>query len=72
MPMPKLGGVPLVISQVLASGTFLGGAFGQGCALWDRMDAMILVSREHADYFAKHLSVVLGEERVGLTSQVRL
>jgi HK97 family phage major capsid protein len=66
-PTPRLWGTPIVISLVLSSGTFLVGAFKQGAALWDRMDATLLVSREHSDYFVKNLAAILAEERVAMT-----
>jgi hypothetical protein len=35
--------------------------------IWDRDDATVEVSREHADFFIKNMVAVLCEERLALT-----
>ena len=66
-PVPILWGLRIAVSQSLASGDFLVGAFKLGAAIWDRMDATIEVSREHADFFIRNLVAILCEERLALT-----
>lgn len=66
-PVPILWGLRIAVSQNLASGDFLVGAFKLGAAIWDRMDATIEVSREHSDFFIKNLVAILCEERLALT-----
>jgi HK97 family phage major capsid protein len=66
-PNPRVWGLPLVVSQVIPVGTFLVGAFQLGAAIWDRQDATIELSREHASFFTQNLVAILCEERVALT-----
>jgi len=66
-PNPRTWGLPLVVSQKLADGTFLVGAFRRGAAIWDRQDATVEVSREHASFFTQNMVAILCEERVALT-----
>jgi hypothetical protein len=35
--------------------------------IWDRNDATIEVSREHASFFIQNMAAILVEERLGLT-----
>jgi len=64
---PTLWGLNVVPTQSIAQGQFLVGAFGMGAALWDRQDATIEVSREHASYFVQNMVAILCEERLALT-----
>jgi HK97 family phage major capsid protein len=66
-PVPRIWGLPVAVSQSLAAGSFLVGAFRQGAGLWDRADATIEISREHQDFFIKNMVAILCEERLALT-----
>ena len=35
--------------------------------LWDREDANVEISREHADFFTRNLAAILCEERLAVT-----
>lgn len=63
---PTLWGLPVVVTQAMASGKFLVGAFDQAAELFDRQQANIAVSREHADFFIKNMVAIRAEERVAL------
>lgn len=60
--------VPVVVSEAINSGESLVGAFGLGATIWDREQSNIRISEHHEDYFKRNLAVVLGEERVALTT----
>jgi HK97 family phage major capsid protein len=64
---PRLWGLPIVSTASIAQGQFLVGAFQLAAAIWDRQDATIEISREHADFFTRNLAAVLAEERLALT-----
>jgi HK97 family phage major capsid protein len=66
-PNPRVWGLPLVVSQKIADGTFLVGNFRLGAAIWDRQDASVEISREHASFFVQNMVAILCEERVALT-----
>jgi HK97 family phage major capsid protein len=63
----QLWSVPVVTTVNLMPGQFLVGAFKQACAVWDKWDATIEVSREHQDFFIKNMVAILCEERLALT-----
>lgn len=63
---PRLFGLPVVPTQAMAVDTFLVGAFAQAGTLYDRWEARVEVSTEHADFFTRNLVAVLAEERLGL------
>ena len=65
--VPTLWGLPVVISNTMPVGRFLIGAFSSQCAIWDRMQATLEVSTDHADYFVRNLVAVRCEERLALT-----
>ena len=64
---PSLWGKPVVITQAMAEGQFMVGAFRMAAAIWDRADATVEISREHSDFFVKNLCALLCEERLTLT-----
>jgi len=66
-PNPSVWGRPLVVSQKIADGTFLVGNFKLGAAVWDRQDATVEISREHASFFTQNMIAILCEERAALT-----
>lgn len=63
---PSIWGVPVVSTQSVASGHFLTGDFNNACALYDRMNATVEVSRDYSDYFVKNMVAILAEERLAL------
>lgn len=60
-------GLRAVVTTAIPAGTFLIGAFSMAAQIWDRQQAAIEVSREHADNFIKNMVTILAEERLGLT-----
>jgi HK97 family phage major capsid protein len=64
--VPTLWGCPVVVSKSMPKSQFLVGAFQQGAAIFDRMQATVEISREHSDYFTRNLVAVLCEERLAL------
>jgi HK97 family phage major capsid protein len=63
----QLWGLPVVPTKSMARGNFLVGAFRMAAAIWDRDDATVEVSREHADFFIRNMVAILCEERLALT-----
>ncbi len=63
---PKVWRVPLVESVAMPEGTALIGSFGQGAQLYDREQASIRVSEQHADFFIRNAIVILAEQRLAL------
>ncbi len=64
---PQLWGRRVVPTQAIDEGTFLTGSFAMGAQVWDREQAAIQVSYEHADNFTKNMATILAEERLALT-----
>lgn len=63
---PNLWGIPVVVTNGIAAGTALVGAFAMGCEIKDRMSATVEVSRENSDNFVKNMVTILAEERIAL------
>lgn len=63
---PALWGLPVVVTNSLASGTFLVGAFDMACQLWDRESATVEVGL-NSDNFVKNMVTILAEERLAVT-----
>ena len=63
---PKLWRIPVVETPAIAEGTALVGAFGTGAQLYDREQANIRISEQHADFFVRNAIVVLAEQRLAL------
>ena len=63
---PKIWRIPVVDTPAIAEGTALVGAFGTGAQLYDREQASIRVSEQHADFFVRNAIVVLAEQRLAL------
>jgi HK97 family phage major capsid protein len=61
-----LWGRPVVVTTAISEGTFLVGAFRMFARLFDRMQATVDLSSEHADFFVKNLVALRAEERVAL------
>lgn len=64
---PQLWGRRVVPSLAMPQGRFLTGSFTMGAQIWDREQAAIQVSFEHADNFTKNMATILAEERLALT-----
>src|SRR5439155_25872626 len=64
--VPQLWGLPVVDSHAMAAGQFLVGAFNVGAQIWDREDATVEISREHASFFIQNMCAILAEERLAL------
>lgn len=64
---PQIWGRRVVPTQSIAAGTFLTGSFSMGAQVWDREQAAVQVSYEHADNFTKNMATILAEERLALT-----
>jgi HK97 family phage major capsid protein len=58
--------MPVIDTPAIAEGTALVGAFGTGAQLYDREQATIRISEQHADFFIRNAIVVLAEERLAL------
>ena len=63
---PKLWRLPVIDTPAIAEGTALVGAFGTGAQLYDREQASIRISEQHADFFVRNAIVVLAEQRLAL------
>jgi len=63
---PKVWRMPVVETPAIAEGTALVGAFGTGAQLYDREDASIRISEQHADFFIRNAIVILAEQRLAL------
>jgi hypothetical protein len=57
---------PVVESPAMPEGTFLTGAWGLGAQLYDRMQANIRISDQHADFFIRNAVAILAEMRLAL------
>lgn len=64
---PSLWGLPVVPTQSMAESQFLVGAFDQAAMVWDRNNATVEISREHASFFIQNMAAILVEERLALT-----
>ena len=62
----KLWRIPVVDTPAIAEGTALVGAFGTGAQLYDREQASIRISEQHADFFVRNAIVILAEQRLAL------
>lgn len=60
-------GFPVIITNAIAAGTALVGAFGFAAKLWDRQEASIRTTENYQDDFVRNAIVVLAEERLCLT-----
>ena len=63
---PRIWRIPVVETPAIAEGTALIGAFGTGAQLYDREQASIRISEQHADFFVRNAIVVLAEQRLAL------
>ena len=58
--------MPIVDTPAIAAGTALVGAFGTGAQIYDREQASIRISEQHADFFVRNAIVILAEQRLAL------
>lgn len=58
--------MPIVDTPAMPQGMALVGAFGSGAQLYDREQATIRISEQHADFFVRNAIVILAEERLAL------
>ncbi len=58
--------MPVVDTPAIEQGTALVGAFGTGAQIYDREQASIRVSEQHADFFVRNAIVILAEQRLAL------
>jgi HK97 family phage major capsid protein len=59
--------LPIAVTNAIASGTALIGAFQTATTLWDREQVGIRVSESHASFFIENMVAILAEERVSQT-----
>lgn len=64
---PSLWGLPVVATQSMGESQFLVGAFDMAAMVWDRNNATVEISREHASFFIQNMAAILVEERLALT-----
>ena len=62
----ELFGVPVAVTNAIASGTFLTGDFQRAAVLFDREDASIEFSRNNTSNYEKGMITVKADERVSL------
>jgi HK97 family phage major capsid protein len=58
--------MPVIDTPAIPEGTALVGAFGTGAQLYDREQANIRISEQHADFFVRNAIVILAEQRLAL------
>ena len=63
---PRLWRIPVVDTPAMTEGKALVGAFGTGAQLYDREQASIRISEQHADFFVRNAIVILAEQRLAL------
>lgn len=61
-----LWGLPVVESDALPNGEFLVGAFRLAATVFDRLQALVMVSTEDGDNFRRNMVTILAEERLAL------
>lgn len=63
---PKVWRLPIVETPAMTEGQALVGAFGTGAQIYDREQASIRISEQHADFFIRNAIVILAEQRLAL------
>jgi HK97 family phage major capsid protein len=58
--------MPVIDTPAIPEGQALVGAFGSAAQLYDREQASIRISEQHADFFVRNAIVVLAEQRLAL------
>ena len=59
---------PIVVSAAMGTAGFLVGDFARGARIYDREQANVTISNQHADYFARNLVAILAEERLAFAA----
>lgn len=67
MAEPTIWGLPVATTNAVPTGQFFAGAFQRYCAIWDRMNAVVEVATQHADFFVRNMVAVRCEERIAFT-----
>ena len=62
----NLWGLPVVDTNSMANDHFMVGAFNIAAQVFDREQAAVEVSTEHADFFTRNLVAIRAEERIAL------
>ena len=62
----RLWGLPVVLSNRIAAGNFMVGAFRQGAEIYVRSSVDVRISDQHASNFTQNLLTLLVEQRLGL------
>lgn len=65
-PVPRLWGLPVVATPVIAAGTGLVGAFRQAAQIFRKGGIRVEASNSHDDYFIRNLVAIRAEERLAL------
>jgi len=63
---PKVWRLPIVETPAMTENYALVGAFGTGAQIYDREQASIRISEQHADFFIRNAIVILAEQRLAL------
>lgn len=63
---PTMWGKQVIVTQSVAQGTFLVGAFDMAAQIWDRQQSAIEVSNSNGTDFVKNMVTILAEERLAL------
>lgn len=66
--VPRLWGIPVVVTNSMVPANVLIGAFAMGCEIKDRKVSSVEVSRDHSDNFTRNMVTVLAEERIALVT----
>jgi HK97 family phage major capsid protein len=64
--VPRLWGLPVVVTTAITAGVALVGAFKMGAQVFRKGGISVDVSNSHSDYFIKNLTAIRAEERVAL------
>jgi HK97 family phage major capsid protein len=62
MGTPTVWGLPVIQTEALSAGTGVVADFRKA-VLWDRQDASLAVSNQHADFFIRNMVAILAEAR---------
>jgi HK97 family phage major capsid protein len=60
-------GIQVAVSNAVATGTAIVGAFREGATVWRKGGITVAASNSHSDFFRKNLTAIRAEERIGLT-----
>jgi HK97 family phage major capsid protein len=66
MGIPRLWGLPVVVTNSLTSGTAIVGSFAMGAEIKDRTSASVEISLEDSTNFQKNMVTIRAEERIAL------